>query len=79
MSEGNFEGKSKNGDIQEALDDAIGAAKTGLKSERVSWRLEQVSGEDGGFVPDRDLRVKIHARSGSGGADPKPKSDSTYK
>lgn len=65
MSEGTFEGKSKNGDIQEALADAIAAAKTGLITDFVRWRLEQLSGEDGGFIPVRDVIVKIHARGPS--------------
>ena len=65
MSEGSFEGRSNNNDIQEALAEATAAAKDGLRSELVRWRLEEVSGEDGGFVEVRDLTVKIHAQSTS--------------
>ena len=65
MSAGSFEGKSNNNDIEEALAEAIDAAKAGLTSERVEWRLEEVSGVDGGFVPSHELTVKIYARSGA--------------
>lgn len=63
MSEGSFESKSDKNDIEEALAEAIATAKIGLRSERVQWRLEEVSGVDGGFIPSHDLTVKIHARS----------------
>jgi hypothetical protein len=62
MSEGSFEGKSDKNDIEEALAEAIAAAKVGLRSERVQWRLEEVSGVDGGFIPSHELTIKIHAR-----------------
>lgn len=65
MSEGKFEGTSKNGDIQEALAEAIAAAKAGLRTDLVRWRLEELSGEDGGFVLVRDITVRIHAKSPS--------------
>lgn len=57
-----FEGKSTNNDFQEALEAAIAAAKEGLTTELVVWQLEKVSGENGGFVPVRDLTVSIHAQ-----------------
>ena len=57
-----FEGKSSNGDIQEALAAAIAAAKSGLTTDLVVWQLDEVSGEDGGFVGVRDVTVKIHAQ-----------------
>lgn len=69
MSEGTFEGTSKNGDIQEALAAAIDAAKDGLRTDFVRWRLEELSGEDGGFVLVRDVTVRIHARSPSDSED----------
>ena len=65
MSEGTFEGTSKNGDIQEALAEAIAAAKGGLSTDHVKWRLEELSGEDGGFVLVNEVTVKIHAESPS--------------
>lgn len=65
MSKGTFEGKSKKNDIQEALEEAIAAAKAGLITDFVRWRLEQLSGEDGGIVGVRDLIVRIHARGPS--------------
>jgi flavin-binding protein dodecin len=65
MSRGKFTGTSKNGDIQEALANAIGAAKDGLKTDLVRWTLDEISGEDGGFVLVRDITVKINARTGS--------------
>jgi hypothetical protein len=63
MSRGKFEGTSKNGDLQEALALAIAAAKEGLKSTLVRWKLDEVSGEDGGFVQVTDITVKISART----------------
>jgi len=65
MSEGKFEGTSKNGDVQEALAEAIAAAKDGLRTDFVRWRLEELTGEDGGFVLVRDVTVRIHAKSPS--------------
>ena len=57
-----FEGKSTNGNIEEALEAAIAAAKGGLHTDLVVWQLEQVSGENGGFVGVRDVTVSIHAQ-----------------
>jgi len=65
MSEGNFEGTSKNGDIQEALAEAISAAKSGLTTDFVRWQLEQLFGEDGGFVLVQNVTVRIHAQTAS--------------
>lgn len=65
MAKGTFEGKAENGDIQEALADAIGKAKAGLRSEIVKWRLERLSGEDGGIAPHREVIVRIQAQSPS--------------
>lgn len=62
MPKTKFEGTSARGDINEALQNAIGAAKDGLKSEQVEWRLEELSGVNGGFVPQNDITVRIHAR-----------------
>jgi len=65
MGEGSFEGKSDKNDFEEALTEAIAAAKAGLTSERVVWRLEEVSGVDGGFIDVHELTVKIHAQTPS--------------
>ena len=59
-----FQGTSSRGDIREALDDAIAAAKTGLRSSLVSWKLAEVSGETGGVVAANKLTVVIQARAG---------------
>jgi hypothetical protein len=66
MSESRFEGASKSGAIQEALANAIIAAKDGLRTDFVTWRLEELSGEDGGFAMVRNIIARIHARSPSG-------------
>jgi hypothetical protein len=63
MSRGKFEGTSKSGDLQEALGIAIAAAKGGLKTDLVKWKLEEVSGENGGFVLVTDLTAKISAHT----------------
>ncbi|HEX8396260.1 MAG TPA: hypothetical protein VF644_02360 [Pyrinomonadaceae bacterium] len=76
-----FEGKSNQGDIYEALDNAIEAAKQGLRTTLVEWTLSKVSGVYGGFVPARDLTVFIEARSyqgsGEGNEQPTVKGETT--
>lgn len=62
MSPKTFNGTSKKGDFHEALHAAIGAAKEGLTTDFVRWRLEKVSGENGGFILQNDLTVTIAAR-----------------
>jgi hypothetical protein len=57
-----FEGKSTNGNIEDALEAAIAAAKQGLTTDLVVWQLEKVSGENGGFVGVNDVTVSIHAQ-----------------
>lgn len=61
-SSGKFRGTSTNGDFHEALNNAIAAAKVGLPSELVIWQLQDVSGQNGGFLPVTDLTVTIRAQ-----------------
>ncbi|HEX4966784.1 MAG TPA: hypothetical protein VF173_38595 [Thermoanaerobaculia bacterium] len=56
-----FSGTSKKGNLEEALDHAIKAARNGLSAERVEWTLLLVSGVNGGFAPQNDLTVEIEA------------------
>lgn len=56
-----FEGTSDRGDLAEALQLAISAAKDGLTAERIAWSLTGVSGVSGGFVPEERLTVAIQA------------------
>jgi hypothetical protein len=63
MKEGSFEGMSENGLIQEALNNAIEIAKETLKTDLIKWKLEEMSGEDGGFIQKHFLSIKIHAQS----------------
>jgi len=58
------EGVSENGDVTEAIEDAVAAAKSKLRSSLVTWRLVEMSGEYGGFVIARHLSVLINARAG---------------
>ena len=54
-------GTSNKGDLQEALRIAVSAAlaATGVADGRIKWKLECVSGVDGGFAPVSDLTVEI--------------------
>lgn len=61
VSDGTFEGTSDQGDLNEALGNAATAAKEGLKSTLVKWKLEGVSGESGGFVDVRRITARIKA------------------
>ena len=45
MVERNFDGISTSGDLNEALNSAISAAKKGLKAELVEWELVLVKGK----------------------------------
>ena len=58
-----FTGKSANGNIQEALDDAIENAKQGLPSDFVEWKLESINGQDGGIVQIHELTVTISVKT----------------
>lgn len=64
LTESTFEGVSDNGDIQEALRKAIDAAHESTRLVKVLWRLEEISGEHGGFVPPRNrITVKISVKA----------------
>ena len=56
-----FTGSSSHGDLAEALRMAIGTAKETMETDFVSWRVESVTGEDGGFVLKTELTVTISA------------------
>jgi ABC-type glycerol-3-phosphate transport system substrate-binding protein len=67
VSEGTFTGYSNdpvfNKAWDEALANAIEAAKKELKTLKVEWRLEELSGVRGGYIPQHTVNVKIHARA----------------
>ncbi len=63
MKEGSFIGTSNSGNFQEALSNAIATAKETLETDFIKWKLEELSGEDGGFVTVQVLSVKINAQS----------------
>jgi len=56
-----FSGTSNKGELEEALQQAIEAAKTGLGSELVNWKLLEVHGVNGGFAGQNDLTAEIEA------------------
>ena len=58
-----FTGISKNGDLQEAIRDAVRSAKDGLKTSYVIWELESLRGEYGGIVDVEILEVVLLARA----------------
>jgi hypothetical protein len=59
-----FEGTSKAGNLQKALDAAIQAAKdSATGADRlVTWTLKKVAGRHGGIAGFRDVTVTIGAR-----------------
>ena len=57
-----FEGTSQNGDLHEALAGAIRKAKNDLTTDHITWTLEKVSGENGGFVQVNNVTVTISAK-----------------
>jgi hypothetical protein len=59
-----FAGVSNNGNIQEALDNAIAISKETLHTDMIKWSLESISGEDGGFIQIHKLIVTIKAQAG---------------
>ncbi|MEW5058386.1 MAG: hypothetical protein AB1Y25_12280 [Cycloclasticus sp.] len=64
MSNDIFNGTSKNGDITEALNIAIQAAKEGLTSSYVEWNIQDISGKYGGTVLQTEISVSIKADAG---------------
>jgi hypothetical protein len=62
VTEKYFVGSSSSGDISEALQAAIQAAKEGLPASLVHWTLDSIVGESGGFVEINTVSVKIKAR-----------------
>jgi len=68
MSYKKFDGKSAKGDFQDALSDAIRNAvqSTGVADELVTWKLEEVKGENGGIAGLNNITVTIHASFSSG-------------
>jgi hypothetical protein len=61
MPQNSFEGKSKKGNIQDALSAAIENAKGTLHTDFVIWKLGSISGSDGGIAQTHDLTVSIEA------------------
>jgi hypothetical protein len=58
-----YKGSSKNGNIQEALAEAIKAAHAAAPGadRQVRWTLKEVSGVNGGIDPLNTLTVEIEA------------------
>lgn len=54
-----FEGQSANGDIQEAIENAVELAKSELHTELVEWNLHKIAGQYGGIVGAKYLTVTI--------------------
>lgn len=54
-----FSGLSKNGNLHEAIDAAVAAAKNTLQTDFVQWRLAELTGEYGGFTHQEHLTAVI--------------------
>ena len=52
-------GVSNNGDISEAIDDAISKAKASTGSTFVEWKMKEVSGKNGGVVGQNEISFVI--------------------
>jgi hypothetical protein len=61
MRQGKFVGNSSIGNIQDALTDAFEKAKQELKADLITWKLEEISGKNGGFVRVNEINVVIIA------------------
>ena len=61
MKTQNFTGTSKNGDINEAIANAIQKAKVALQTDIIEWTLNTTKGRNGGFLLIDDLEVEIMA------------------
>jgi|SoiMetStandDraft_5_1073268.scaffolds.fasta_scaffold19814_3 hypothetical protein len=61
--EGKFTGTSEDGDFQEALKNAIAAAHaaSGGADKIIKWKLDDVTGENGGLITIDKLYVTIQA------------------
>ena len=62
-----YEGDSINGNLQEALDNAIhqlvqDIAKGGCCDAIASWVIAEISGKYGGFAGLKNITVKINAK-----------------
>lgn len=57
-----FEGTSDSGNFQQALDQAVQRAldSSGAADDRLTWKLESVSGESGGIAGINKLTVTIY-------------------
>lgn len=54
-----YTGTSEKGDFHEALQNAIATAKETIPTDLVRWKLEEVRGENGGYILKNDLLVFI--------------------
>ena len=57
-----FEGQSSNGLLQEALTNAISLAKETMHTDFITWEIQNINGENGGFVQVNILKVTIIAQ-----------------
>lgn len=62
MKEHNFKGISQNGDLSEAINDAIIRAKESLTTDHILWELDKVTGSNGGFIHENIIEVSINAQ-----------------
>lgn len=62
-----FQGTSKEGDFQSALEEAISVAFEALKGNisdfRIAWKLIETSGSQGGILGERAITVTIEAQA----------------
>ena len=62
-STASFTGTSNRGDLAEACRNAIEQAKESLHTDLVTWVMEKISGENGGFTQTNKISITIVASS----------------
>lgn len=65
--ERDYEGKSSDGNLQEALNKALESlvrdlAEDGVRDASASWVITEINGNYGGFAGSRTLKVRIAAK-----------------
>jgi flavin-binding protein dodecin len=58
-----YKGTSRNGLLDEAIVEAIAAAKDAIPTDYIEWKLIEVSGVNGGFTQVNELSATLEITS----------------
>jgi len=64
MSNNIFQGTSPNGNLTDAINEAVVNAKEALESDYIEWTMEKIKGKNGGFVLLNEITITIKADAG---------------